>query len=266
MFPVILRFPESWPLLGGVAIYSYGVLVASAFLVGLLWALHEAKLAGVDKTKVADLVFYSIVAAIVGSRLLYVIIEHERFLADPLAIFKIWEGGLVFYGGLLACMAVATVYAHKQGWTLRKAGDLLMPSVALGHAVGRLGCLMAGCCYGRPAGHEAWWTLVFPATELGLAPAGIPLIPSQLMESLAELCLFGVLVLIRRRKKFEGQVFLSYLILYAVVRSILEMFRGDKVRGFLIPDLLSTSQFISLLVILFCIVYYRNLRKKEVSL
>jgi len=178
-------------------------------------------------------------------------------------MIKLWEGGLVFYGGLLACLVVATLYTRRQNWSLKQAGDLLVPGLALGHAIGRLGCLMAGCCYGRPVSGDPWWALTFPDRGVGLVPAGIPLYPTQIMESLLELSLFAVLILIRRRKRFTGQVFLSYLMVYAVLRSVLELFRGDAVRGFLIPGLLSTSQFISLAVFVACLVYYRRLSRLQ---
>lgn len=262
MFPILWHIPDSIPLLGGLNIYTYGVLAATGFLVGVLWILREARLAGVSRDKVADLSFYLIVVALVGSRLLYVIVEYQRFLKRPLDVFKIWEGGLVFYGGLLACIGVALWYTHREGWTLRGTADLFMPGVALGHAIGRLGCLMAGCCYGKPVAGNPWWGLTFPHNDFTLAPAGIPLVPTQLMESLTELTLFGLLVWVRRHKKFEGQIFLIYLILYALVRSVLEVFRGDAVRGFVIPGILSTSQLVSLLVIITCIVYYQKLIHK----
>lgn len=263
MYPILLQFPEAWPVIGGMTIYTYGALVALAFLVAILWTLHEAKLAGYDRNKIADLTFYLIIAAIVGSRLLYVAIEYPRFVERPLDILKIWEGGLVFYGGLLACIAVSWWYTYRQGWTLRGTADLFMPGVALGHSIGRVGCLMAGCCYGRPVSGHPWWALVFPHGDATLAPAGIGLYPTQLMESATELVLFGILVLIRRRKKFEGQVFLTYLILYAIVRSILEIFRGDAVRGYVVPGVLSTSQFISAIVAVAAILCYLWLRQQK---
>lgn len=263
MHPILIHFPESWPLIGGLNLYTYGALVATAFLVAILWILHEAQVAGYDRNKVADLTFYLIVAAIVGSRLLYVLVELPHFISNPTAIFKIWEGGLVFYGGLLACIAVSWWYTRRQGWTLKGTADLFMPGVALGHAIGRLGCLMAGCCYGRAVSGDPWWGLIFPHLDASLAPAGIPLYPTQLMESGVELLLFGILIWRRRHKKFEGQVFLTYLILYAAARSVLEIFRGDTVRGFVIPDVLSTSQFISALVIIAAIIYYVTLRRRK---
>lgn len=263
MFPVLFHIPDAIPFLGGLPIYTYGVLVATAFLVGISWTLHEARLAGVDREKIADLTFYIIVAAIVGSRLLYVAIEYKRYLADPLALFKVWEGGLVFYGGFLGCLAISWWYAHRQGWTLRRTADLFMPGVALGHAIGRLGCLTAGCCYGRPVAGDPWWALQFPHNALTLAPGGVPLYPTQLVESVLEAIIFLILVGIRRRQRFTGQVFVSYLILYGITRSLLEIFRGDAIRGYVIPGILSTSQFISVLLVAAAIVYYvKQFRRK----
>lgn len=262
MFPILFRIPEAIPLLGGLPIYTYGVLVALAFLVGISWTLHEARLAGVDRERVADLTFYIIIAAIVGSRLLYVVIEWERYGTDPLAILRVWEGGLVFYGGLLGCLAISGWYTRRQGWSLRTTADLYMPGVALGHAIGRLGCLMAGCCYGRPVGGDPWWALHFPSNPVTLAPGGIPLYPTQLMESVTEGAIFLLLVWVRRHQRFSGQVFLSYLILYGVARSILEIFRGDSIRGYVIPGILSTSQLISIFLVGAAVVYYvRKLRE-----
>lgn len=249
--------------MGGLTLYTYGALVATAFLTGILWILHEARLAGYDRNKVADLTFYLIIAAIVGSRLLYVLVELPRFISKPLDVFKLWEGGLVFYGGLLGCIAVSWWYTRRQRWTLKGTADLFMPGVALGHAIGRVGCVMAGCCYGKPVAGDPWWGLTFPHLDATLAPAGIPLYPTQIIESAVLLLLFGVLVWQRRRKKFEGQVFLTYLILYAVARSVLELFRGDAVRGFVIPGVISTSQFISAIVVVAALVYYGRLRQHK---
>jgi len=262
MHPILFQFPASIPLIGGLSLYTYGVLVATAFLLGMLWTLREARLAGVDRNQVSDLTFYVILAAIIGSRLFYVIVEHERFVREPLAVFRIWEGGLVFYGGLLGCIAVSWWYTHRHGWSLARTADLFMPGVALGHAMGRLGCLMAGCCYGRPVSGDPWWALTFPANEHGLAPVGIPLYPTQLLESLAELFIFGLLIWRRRHQRFAGQVFLLYLISYAILRSLLEILRGDQVRGFVVPGILSVAQMMSLVVILACLVAYHRLRNR----
>ncbi|MBI2343038.1 MAG: prolipoprotein diacylglyceryl transferase [Deltaproteobacteria bacterium] len=245
MHPILFTIP----LFGGLTIYTYGVLVATAFLVGMFWVDREARRVGENPARATDLVFYIIVAAIVGSRIVYVLVsEREQFFQDPLSFFRIWEGGLVFYGGFLGALLVALWYIQKHHLNFWRTADIFVPGVALGHAIGRVGCLMAGCCHGRPALHNAWWTLTFPPHEHGFAPPGVPLYPTQPLESIAELLIFAILVVVGRRKRFEGEVFATYLFLYAIVRTALETVRGDAVRGFLFGGLLSTSQAISLLL------------------
>lgn len=259
MFPLLLEIP----IFGGIRIYTYGVLVAAGFLAGILWTTREAKMAGVKPEMVLDLSFYIVLAALVGSRVLYLFIEWERYLTNPLDILKIWEGGLVFYGGLLGAFLISFYYFRKHRLSFLKISDLFMPGVALGHAIGRLGCFAAGCCYGREAPGSSL-AVTFPVSRFSLAPAGVPILPSQLFEAAAELAIFLVLILIRKRKRlFDGQIFLTYIVLYSISRSILETFRGDSVRGFLIPELLSTSQFISICLIVTAILVYYRLRHKE---
>ncbi|OGP17036.1 MAG: prolipoprotein diacylglyceryl transferase [Deltaproteobacteria bacterium RIFCSPLOWO2_12_FULL_50_11] len=259
MHPVFIHIPFG----AGFNIYTYGVLVALGFLSALLWNVHEGKLRGIASERIFDLGFYNILGAIAGARILYIITEFPRFLKNPLDMIKIWEGGLVFYGGLIACLVISYVYTKKYKISLITMADVFMPGVALGHGIGRLGCLFAGCCYGKTVAGPHFWTLIFPAHPLCLAPTGIPLIPTQIMEMMLLLVIFGLLVGIRRHQRFSGQIFLSYLVLYAIARSILEVFRGDKIRGFLIEGLLSTSQFISGLLVIFAIILYIYLLKKK---
>jgi phosphatidylglycerol---prolipoprotein diacylglyceryl transferase len=260
MHPVLIYIPIG----DGFSIYTYGVLTALGYLCAILWTVHEGKLRGISSERVFDLGFFNIVFAIIGGRLLYALTEWERFTSNPLEIFKIWEGGLVFYGGLIACIIFSYFYTRKHHISMIAMADTFMPSVALGHGIGRLGCFFAGCCYGRPTDPDSILSVIFPHNPLCLAPTGIPLFATQFMEAAALLTLFMVLVWIRRHQRFSGQVFLSYLGLYAVMRAILETFRGDSVRGFIIEGVLSTSQFISaLLVILTIILYIYLLRKKQ---
>lgn len=257
MHPLLIEIP----ILGGLRIYTYGVLVALAFLIGILWTAREAKIAGVKPEIIMDLSFYIIVAALVGSRLLYILIDHRRYWESPLDVLKIWEGGLVFYGGLIGAIVTSFFYLRRKKMPFLLTADLFMPGLALAHAIGRLGCLAAGCCYGREA-HGAFFSIIFPQTPFSLAPAGVPLFPSQLVESLVELLIFFILVTVRKRKRFPGQIFLVYLVLYSISRSVLEVFRGDSVRGFVVPHYLSTSQLISIMLIGVCLLIYRKLKQK----
>jgi phosphatidylglycerol:prolipoprotein diacylglycerol transferase len=258
MFPLLFEIP----VFGGIRIYTYGVLVALGFLIGIFWTVHEGKIAGVNPDRILDLSFYIILAALVGSRILYIFVDWQRYASHPLDILKIWEGGLVFYGGLIGAILVSIFYLRKYRLGFLKVADLFMPGVALGHGIGRLGCFAAGCCYGSEA--EGFpLAITFPHHPYTLAPAGIPLYPTQLFESAAELLIFLFLVLLRKRKRFEGQIFLVYLALYSLSRAVLETFRGDSVRGFLIPEQLSTSQFISGGLVVFAIVLYWRLRARQ---
>lgn len=249
MYPVLFTIPFT----EGLKLHSYGLMVALGFLVGLFWVGRESKRVGLPSEKLMDLAFYIIVAAILGSRLLYILIEDPSILwKQPLDFFKVWEGGLVFYGGLIGAVAVSAWYMLKHRLNFWKVSDIFMPGVAIGHAIGRLGCFAAGCCYGKPTSHPAWWSVIFPTEGEGLAPGGIPLYPTQLMESGAELAIFLILVYFSRKKKFDGQILLMYLILYSIIRIILEFYRGDFVRGFIVGGW-STSQFVSFILIFLAI-------------
>lgn len=261
MYPVLFTIPFT----GGLRLHTYGLMVALGFLVGLFWVGRESKRVGLPSEKLMDLAFYIIVSAIVGSRLFYVLVEDpSMFWSHPLDVFKVWEGGLVFYGGLLGAVATSAWYMWRHQLNFWKVADIFMPGVAIGHAIGRLGCFAAGCCYGKPAPHAAWWTIIFPSEGEGLAPGGTPLYPTQLMESGAELAIFLFLVYLSRKKKFDGQILLMYLILYSIIRIILEFYRGDFVRGFIVGGM-STSQFVSFVLIISAIVCW-VLRSRKTTL
>ncbi|MBI2346738.1 MAG: prolipoprotein diacylglyceryl transferase, partial [Deltaproteobacteria bacterium] len=238
------------PIFGGLKIHTYGVLVALGFLVGMWWVSHEAEQVGEDPRRATDLVFYIIIAAIVGSRIAHVLlIERDRFLADPLMIVRIWEGGLVFHGGLVGAVAVSIWYTRRHGRSFWRYADLFAPAIALGHSLGRLGCLAAGCCHGAPVAAAHWWTLTFPPNPQGSAPPGLPLYPTQLIESSGEFLIFLFLVLFRRRLRVPGQLFACYLFLYGILRFFNEGLRGEETRYYLIGHQWTAAQEISLLAV-----------------
>jgi phosphatidylglycerol:prolipoprotein diacylglycerol transferase len=223
--------------------------VALAFLAALFWVRRESRIRGLEAGKALDLSFYIILSAILGSRLFHVLIsERARFFDNPLMFFRIWEGGLVFYGGLIACLLVSVWYFRRHKLPFWTYADVFSPAISLGHAIGRLGCFMAGCCYGKPLASKTWYSVTFPERLHSFAPVGIPLYPTQLMESAGEFLIFGLLLLVRSKKKFEGQLLGTYLLAYAVLRFFVEYFRGDVVRGFVIEPWLSTSQLISIII------------------
>jgi len=251
--------PELFKL-GPLTIHTYGVLVAAGFLLGLGLAVRQAKKEGIPPDKIVDLGFYILLSALIGSRLLYILINASHYLKNPLDIFKIWEGGLVFYGGLLLAVPTVLWYIKKNSLGVWSIADIFAPSIAIGHALGRLGCFFAGCCYGKTA-EGLPWAVTFTDPE-SLAIVGVPLHPTQIYESLGEFINFLILITLRRYKSFNGQLFLTYIILYSVLRFIVEFFRGDVGRGFIMSQL-SLSQGISILMFLVAVAGLLILRKRE---
>ena len=241
MYPVIFTIP----LFGGIKLHTYGLMVALGFLIGIAWVGREAKRQGLPPERLMDLCFYIVVAAILGSRLFYVIASVPEWWKHPVDFFKIWEGGLVFYGGLIGAVIVSVWYLRKHHLNFWKVADIFMPGVALGHVFGRLGCFSAGCCYGRAAPLGFPLAVSFPDDPECLAPSGIPLYPTQLIEAACELAIFFILVWFRKKKKFDGQVMLLYLILYSLVRIGVEFLRGDLARGFAVGHTVSVAQILS---------------------
>jgi phosphatidylglycerol:prolipoprotein diacylglycerol transferase len=210
--------------IGSLPIHWYGVLVAVAFLVGLWTASRRGVRDGIPPEKVLDAGVWLILGTIVGARTLYVISYwQEEFAGKPWTeILMIQRGGLVFYGGLMGASAACLIYVWKNRLPVWKFADTLAPSIALGYVPGRLGCLMNGCCYGRPTAVP--WAIHFPADH---ATHGAGVHPTQIYDMLLNVLLYAGLAWLYRRKKFDGQIFATYLISYALLRSVVEVFRGD---------------------------------------
>jgi phosphatidylglycerol:prolipoprotein diacylglycerol transferase len=253
MFPVLFK-------IGPLTIHTYGFLIAAGVLVGLGLAAKQAGKTGVSRDRILDFGMYALASGIIGARVFFVLIDWSYYRVHPSAILKIWEGGLVFYGGVLFAVPTALWYVRRSGLCLWPTADIWAPSLAIGHAIGRIGCFCAGCCYGRPAGGLSW-AVTFTASDT-LAVKGVPLHPTQLYESAAELLNFSVLMILRRRQSFQGQLFWVYILNYSVIRSVVEMFRGDSVRGFLVRGF-SISQGISVLMFVSAVLMLAVLRKKR---
>ncbi|MDH5639521.1 MAG: prolipoprotein diacylglyceryl transferase [Nitrospinota bacterium] len=244
--------------IGPITLHTYGLLVATGFLVGIWWMARLGEQEGIDRDTTYDLAFWCVLSAIVGSRIFFVIVNYQHYLQNPLDVFKIWSGGLVFYGGLIGALAAGLVFTRIKGLSFWKLADITAPGAALGHAIGRLGCFFAGCCYGLQT--DVPWAVTFTNVK-SIAPTGIPLHPSQLYDSANELIIFSILMLLRKHKKFEGQVFWSWIGLYAVGRSIVEMYRSDP-RGAVFGGALSTSQMVAVAALTAALsVYAWNFRK-----
>jgi phosphatidylglycerol:prolipoprotein diacylglycerol transferase len=245
-------------------LHSYGVAIAIGFLVAIGVGTRTAARTGEDPQHVRDLCFWLLVSSLIGSRLLFILTNVPDYVrlcrdgGDCWKAFRVWEGGLVFYGGFFAALATGWAYMRHFRMRFWRVADILAPTVALGHFFGRLGCWAAGCCWGRPAsGIATTWAARFGPESLvfqdyvarGALPANSattpPLHPVQLYEAGADLALFFVLYFAGRRKRWDGQILAAYLAGYALVRFVVELWRGDDVRKFVLGPL-STSQTIAL--------------------
>jgi phosphatidylglycerol:prolipoprotein diacylglycerol transferase len=247
MYPRLFEIP-SVPWLGSITVYTYGVLLAAAYLIGLQLAVVRARRRGMSDSRVMDLGIYIIISALVGAKLMLVVVDWDHFSRNPADIFSLVRSGGVFYGGLILAVSVALWYLRRHRMPVWTTCDVFAPGIALGHVVGRLGCLMAGCCYGRPT--DLPWAVSFSdpfaAANVG-TPLGVDLHPTQLYEAGAELLiLIGLLATERRGRPFPGRTFWGYMLIYAISRFAIEFYRGDP-RG-MVFDVLSTSQFISVVL------------------
>jgi phosphatidylglycerol---prolipoprotein diacylglyceryl transferase len=207
----------------------FGILVASGFMAGLWTASRRAMRVGINPETVIDAGMWLLLGTIVGARAWFVVSYwDESFAGQPLKeIFMVQHGGLVFYGGLIGASLACAVFAAVKKLPLWRLADVLAPSIALGSFFGRWGCLMNGCCYGRPTTMP--WGIQFPPEARAAGNNTYPTYvhPTEIYDSLLNLGLYALLAWLFRRKSFDGQVFAVYLICYAALRSFVEFFRGD---------------------------------------
>ncbi len=258
MFPRLIQ-------IGSFYLPTYGVVLAIAYLTGIWLLRRKAMAAGLPEQRILDLSLYILASAILGAKLLLVIVDFRDYVENPRSLLGILRSGGVFYGGLIAATAVAIWYMRKHRLPAWRIADMGAPSIALGEAIGRWGCLAAGCCYGKPTDGPFGVTFTDPfAHEAVGTPLNVPLHPTQIYLSANALLIFFVLQWAYRRKTFDGEVFWLYVLLYAITRGILETWRGDLVRGFVIPGVLSTSQFIGLLAAAFAtgMLFYLSRRSR----
>lgn len=255
MHPVLLD-------LGPATVYTYGVLLAAAYLLGLKLAMVRARARGLDQTRVLDLGIYIIISALVGAKLLMVIVDFRSFVANPSELITLARSGGVFYGGLITAVIVALWYIRRIGLPLWTTCDVFAPGIALGHVIGRMGCFFAGCCWGRPT--TVPWAITFTdqyaATNVG-TPLNVPLHPTQLYEAGAEGIILALLLATEHKgRPYPGRTFWLYMLLYAVTRFVIEFYRDDP-RGAVL--MFSTSQFISLVLAPLAIVMLVVLGRRE---
>jgi phosphatidylglycerol:prolipoprotein diacylglycerol transferase len=224
------------------------VLLAVAYLTAIWWLRRKAAAEGLPEQKILDFSLYVLASAILGAKALLILVEWRHYVAHPRDLAGVLTSGGVFYGGLICASVVGIAYLRKHELPAWKVADMGAPAIALGEAIGRWGCLAAGCCYGKPSDGPFHVTFTDPfAHEAVGTPLNEPLHPTQIYLSINAFLLFLVLNWFYRRRRFDGEIFWLYVLLYSLTRGIIEIWRGDLVRGFVIPGLLSTSQFIGLL-------------------
>lgn len=243
MHPILLTTPF-------FTLYTFGVLLAAAYLSALGWMVRGARRAGLDPDEMSALGMWAIVGALIGAKALLAIRTPQDTLTSLSALRSLVSSAGDFYGGFIGALIASAIFFRRHPQVpFWRAADVCAPAIALGQAIGRIGCFMAGDDYGRPA--SVPWAVTFTspdAAQIGGAPLGVPLHPVQLYESAACLVLFGFLVWFGRRRHRDGDVIVAYTLLYAVARFVLEFFRGDADRGFVFGGLFSTSQFIAILM------------------
>ena len=250
MYPKLLEIdwsPLSGLIGGPLTLYTYGVLLAAAYVLGLKLAMVRGAKVGLDQARVLDLGIYIIISALVGAKLLLLFLDYRTFVSSPQAFLTLVRAGGVFYGGLILAVTVALVYIRRAGLPLWTTCDVFAPGIALGHVVGRFGCFFAGCCYGKET--SVPWAITFTnpvAAENTGTPLNVPLHPTQIYEAGAEFLILGILLATERKgRPYPGRTFWLYMLLYAASRYIIEMYRGDP-RGIIMG--FSTSQFISVIL------------------
>jgi len=233
--------------LGFYQLPTYGVLLALAAAVAMWTAWRRARAVGMDAGRVVDLALWLMIWALVGAKVLLVLVELPRYLRDPGELMWVVRSGGVFLGGFLAAVIAAFVLLRRYNLRFLPTFDVLSPSLALGHAVGRVGCLMAGCCWGSQC--DLPWAITYTdprAAEMVGTPLHLALHPFPVYSSLFNICLWLLLAWLYRRWHGSGRVFAAYIALYGCGRFLLEYTRGDAARGFVLGGFLSTSQAISI--------------------
>lgn len=251
--------------IGPFSLYSYGLMMALAFVAALYVSTLIAAKKGIERERIVDLATWIIIGSIIGARLWFVIENFAYFRNDLMGILRIWEGGMVFYGGLLGGAAAGLYYVKKNKLSVAMLADIIAPGFALGISLGRIGCFLNGCCYGKLSDICG---IAFPAKDFpppyyqqlrdGLitsnAPHSLPVIPTQLIASGAALIIFGLLLFILRKKMRDGSMFSLFLILYGIDRFVVDFFRHYSADAMKL-GLISFSQLTSIVLILVGVVF-----------
>ncbi|WP_420574215.1 prolipoprotein diacylglyceryl transferase [Kordia sp.] len=240
--------------LGGqeITIYSYATCIVLGTLIAAVYTRWSAK-KDLGITNLSNTFFYFIfIAGFIGGKFFYYMQNPQLYIENPSLMLDNFSGGFVFYGSFVTIIPFIIWYLKKQKMNVLAMLDIFAITTIIVHALGRMGCFMAGCCFGKST--ESFLGIIFPTTSVKVHP-------TQLYEVGMLVTIFMVLIALKKRKQFNGQLFLIYLILYGIGRSTLELFRGDE-RGFIIQNLISHSQFIALCLISIAAYFYFKLHKQ----
>lgn len=245
--------------IGPFTVYGYGLMIAVGVFSGWFVAEYRAKKLKADSEQVLFLMIWCLIGGFLGAKILFWITEWREILEDPGFILRTMTDGFVVYGGILGGIFSGWLYCHIKKIHFLQYFDLLVPSVALAQGFGRIGCLLAGCCYGKET--AGWPSITFNNSDF--APNHVALVPTQIYSSILDFIHFGVLIYIARHKKMEGQVAACYMIFYSIGRFFLEFFRGDLIRGSV--GMFSTSQFISIFILVMGVLMFLLVSRKKTS-
>lgn len=240
--------------IGPITVQGYGLMIAIGIITCLLLGVYRARKHGKNEEVVLDIAIYGIIIGFIGAKLLYIIVEFDRFIKDPMSV--IGSEGFVVYGGIIMGVMAAIKYCRIKKISFLEYFDLLMPSVSVAQGFGRIGCLLAGCCYGRET--TSIIGIVFP--EGCMAPAGVKLLPTQIFSSIGDFAIAAILIFAYDKRKHDGDIGILYMILYGIGRFVIEMLRSDARGGM---GALSTSQWISILILVGAAVLAKTVRKER---
>lgn len=238
--------------IGKLTVHGYGLMIGIGILACVFMAAYRAPKKGLSADAIMDIAIYSVIAGFIGAKLLFLIVEFREFLRNPLSLLG--SSGFVVYGGIITGVITAVFYCKKKGYAFMEYFDLAAPSIAMAQGFGRIGCFLAGCCYGRVT--ESFLGVIFP--ENSMAPAGIKLLPTQLFSSAGNFLIMAVLLVYSRKSGKPGNVGILYMLLYGIGRFCIEFLRIDDRGGFWI---LSTSQWISIMIIILAGILFQRQRK-----
>ncbi len=261
MYPLLLKIDD-------FVVSSHDLFLAAGFFVGTWIIFRQLKRDVESPAKILNLATWMIIAAIIGARLFHVAVEAPGFyIKHPLNIFMIWNGGWTFYGGFLLCIITGIVFMKKNSMNIHRTVDMYTPAVALGLSFGRMGCFMAGCCYGKVCPTDFSLGVTFKIinhVKPQAQPLNVSLYPTQIAEALVAQALFFYFLFFRSKKRFHGQFAAIFLIVYGLARFLIEYFRADSIRGMWFGNTLSTSQIISLpLIALGVFIIFTGIKQKS---